>query len=143
MKRKLIATLTAILLTTSVCACGQVHACEIETESMEFTDSCSLIAFTDGTGYYLDQLDYDKIYPLTGIVTHIEYGAIPDHDLIFITCANGNEFSFYAPETDCWEEEDIASCIMNSKGTSIVYDDEVILAHYAGGIKHFERIISD
>lgn len=95
--------------------------------------------FQDSAGYYIE--DISHLYPLTGIVTHIEYEAIPEQDLVIITCANGNEFSFYAPITDCWETEDLASCIMDSKGTPLVYDDEVVMAYYAGGIKHFRAIV--
>ena len=97
--------------------------------------------FSDGTDYYIE--DTSHLYPLTGVVTYIEYEAIPEQDLIFITCANGNEFSFYAPVTDCWEVEDLASCIMDSKGTSLVYDDEIIMAHYAGVAEQFEQILQE
>lgn len=95
--------------------------------------------FQDGTGYYIE--DTSHLYPLTGIVTHIEYEAIPDQDLIIITCANGNEFSFYAPVGDDLETEDLASCIMDSKGTPLVYDDEIIIAKYAGVTEQFEEVL--
>ena len=95
--------------------------------------------FSDVTGYYIE--DTSHLYPLTGIVTHIEYDAVPDQDLIIITCGNGNEFSFYAPVGDDWELEDLASCIMDSKGTSLVYDDEVIVAKYAGVTEQFEEVL--
>lgn len=81
----------------------------------------------------------ETLYPLTGIVTEINYSVEPDVDEVTITCANGNRFSWYADSSDCWELYDLASCIMDSKGTAIVYDDEVLLAHYAGGLKHFEQ----
>lgn len=97
--------------------------------------------FQDGTGYYIE--DTSHLYPLTGIVTHIEYEAIPDQDLIIITCANGNEFSFYAPVGDDWEVEDLASCIMDSKGTSLVYDDEIIITKYAGVMEQFEEVLEN
>lgn len=95
--------------------------------------------FSDGTGYYIE--DTSHLYPLTGIVSHIEYEAIPEQDLVIITCANGNEFSFYAPVGDDWQTEDLASCIMDSKGTSLVYDDEVIIAKYAGVAEQFEEVL--
>ena len=97
--------------------------------------------FQDGTGYHIE--DSSHLYPLTGIVTHIEYEAIPEQDLVIITCANGNEFSFYAPVGDDWEVEDLASCIMDSKGTPLVYDDEVIVAKYAGGAEQFEQVLEN
>ena len=81
------------------------------------------------------------IYPLCGIVTEIEYEAIPGNDLVIFTCANGNEFGFYAPISDAWEIYDLATCIMDSNGTDLVYDDEVIAAEYAGGLEHLESYL--
>ena len=78
-------------------------------------------------------------YPLTGIVTSVT----PDDsdtrsEVITFTCSNGNMFSFTAPTTDCWEEADLVSCIMNNKGTETVYDDEVITAMYSGSTDQLE-----
>lgn len=97
--------------------------------------------YSDGTGYYIE--DTSHLYPLTGIVTEIEADTITETNCVTITCANGNEFAFYAPTSDCWELEDLATCIMDSKGTEIVYDDEIIMAQYAGGIKQFEQIVEE
>ena len=77
------------------------------------------------------------LYPLTGIVTEVEH--MEDTDLITMTTANGNQFSWYADAEDCWSINDLASCIMESNGTEIVYDDEIIDAHYAGGLKQFAQ----
>ena len=73
---------------------------------------------------------YKDLYPLTGIVTEVEH--MEEVDLVTMTTANGNQFSWYADAEDCWSINDLASCIMNSNGTEIVYDDEIVLAHYAG-----------
>lgn len=78
-------------------------------------------------------------YPLTGIVTSVT----PDDSdtrskVITFTCSNGNMFSFTAPTTDCWEEADLVSCIMNNKGTETVYDDEVITSMYSGSTDQLE-----
>lgn len=78
-------------------------------------------------------------YPLTGIVTSVT----PDDsdtrsEVITFTCSNGNMFSFTAPTTDCWEEADLVSCIMNNKGTETVYDDEVITFMYSGSTDQLE-----
>lgn len=78
-------------------------------------------------------------YPLTGIVTSVT----PDDsdtrsEVITFTCSNGNMFSFTAPTTDCWEEADLVSCIMNNKGTETVYDDEVITSIYSGSTDQLE-----
>lgn len=77
------------------------------------------------------------LYPLTGIVTEVEH--MEDTDLITMTTANGNQFSWYADAEDCWSINDLASCIMESNGTEIVYDDEIVDAHYVGGLKQFAR----
>lgn len=78
-------------------------------------------------------------YPLTGIVTSV---TTDDSDtrseVITFTCSNGNMFSFTAPTTDCWEEADLVSCIMNNKGTETVYDDEVITSMYFGSTDQLE-----
>lgn len=78
-------------------------------------------------------------YPLTGIVTSVT----PDDsdtrsEVITFTCSNGNMFSFTALTTDCWEEADLVSCIMNNKGTETVYDDEVITSMYSGSTDQLE-----
>lgn len=77
------------------------------------------------------------LYPLTGIVTEVK--RIEDLDLVTMTCANGNQFSWYADAEDCWSINDLASCIMESNGTEIVYDDEIVDAHYVGRLKQFAQ----
>ena len=126
---------TAIVVTTTLfSSCTPVSAREIT--------SGTLYGFSDGTGYYTDDIEgistLDNLYPLTGIVTEIEYDVEPEVDLVTTTCSNGNMFSWYA-DTGNYEINDLASCIMDSKGTKYVDDDEVLLAHYAGGLKHFEQ----
>ena len=113
--------------------------------------------FSDGSEYFQDGSEYaiggyipaseddweldniDNMYPLTGIVTDLKLDAKPGEDLVTITCANGNMFSWYAPVTDYWDLYDLASCIMDSKGTKYVDDDEIIMAHYAGGLSQLEK----
>lgn len=98
--------------------------------TMMITTPVSAAPTTDG--------EYKDLYPLTGIVTEVE-SVDSKTDLITITCANGNMFSWYADAEDCWSINDLASCIMESNGTEIVYDDEIVDAHYAGGLKQFAR----
>lgn len=78
-----------------------------------------------------------NLYPLTGIVTEVEH--IEDLDLITMTTANGNMFSWYADSTDDWCINDLASCIMNSNGTDEVYDDEIVDAHYVGTLDQLSQ----
>lgn len=153
MKKKLftaIITLTTITLTScqSVPASEteKIFTDEYEITSIETTETGALYTFTDGTGYYQEESgneipqlsNVNGLYPLTGIVTEIKYDIEPEVDLVTITCSNGNMFSWYADAGD-YEINDLASCIMDSKGTKYVTDDEVLLAHYAGGLKHFEQ----
>lgn len=130
----------AVVTTTLFSSCTPVSAREIT--SVNRTETGTLYGFSDGTGYYTEDIEgistIDNLYPLTGIITEIEYDVEPEVDLVTITCSNGNMFSWYADAGD-YEVNDLASCIMDSKGTKYVYDDEVLLAHYAGGLKHFEQ----
>ena len=146
MKKKLFTAIITITITLTSCQSIPASETEIFTDrtgvtSIETTEAGSLYTFTDGTGYYAENdtdipgiSTYNSFYPLTGIVTEVEYDIEPNMDLITITSANGNIFSWYADSTDCWELNDLASCIMDSKGTKYVYDDKVVLAHYAGGL---------
>lgn len=78
------------------------------------------------------------LYPLTGIVTEV-HEVDKDSDLVTMTTANGNQFAWYADAEDCWSINDLASCIMNSNGTEIVYDDEIVDAHYAGTLDQLSQ----
>ncbi len=152
MKKKLF-TAIITLATITLTSCQSVPASETEIftdrselVSIETTETGALYTFTDGTGYYQEEnkipqlSNVNGLYPLTGIVTEINYEVEPEVDEVTITCANGNRFSWYADSSDCWELYDLASCIMYANGTKKVYDDEVVLAQYAGGLKHFEKI---
>lgn len=153
MKKKLFtAIITVATLTLTFCQSVPASETEIFTDrselvSIETTETGTLYTFTDGTGYYQEESgneipelsNVNGLYPLTGIVTEIEYDVEPEVDLVTITCSNGNLFSWYA-DTGDYEINDLASCIMDSKGTKYVTDDEVLLTHYAGGLKHFEEI---
>lgn len=153
MKKKLF-TAIITLATITLTSCRSVPASETEiftdgyeVASIETTETGTLYTFTDGTGYYQEESENEipqpsnvnGLYPLTGIVTEIEYDVEPEVDLVTMTTANGNMFAWYADSSDCWEINDLASCLMDSKGTEIVYDDEVLLAHYAGVLEHFEK----
>lgn len=153
MKKKLFTAI--ITIATLAVSCQSVPASETEKiftdgseiTSIKATETGALYTFTDGTGYYQEESEdeipqlsnVNGLYPLTGIVTEINYEVEPEVDEVTITCSNGNMFSWYADSSDCWELYDLASCIMDSKGTAIVYDDEVVLAHYAGALEHFEQ----
>ena len=139
MKKKIATILTAAVIgATTLTSCTPAVAAS-ETETPEFTDG----AESEIHWQYHEDIPglqtKNGYYPLTGIVTEINYEVEPEVDEVTITCANGNRFSWYADSSDCWELYDLASCIMYANGTKRVYDDEVVLAQYAGGLKHFEQ----
>ena len=95
-----------------------------------------LFTFPDGTGYYIEYVDH--LYPETGIITEIEY--YDDYTCIFtVTVANGNQFEFYDTLNSDWYLNDIVSMLMDSKGTEIVYDDEIVLCKYSGTIDYLAQ----
>ncbi len=65
-------------------------------------------------------------YPETGIIIE----TISEEDTVVVECANGNRFSFFGIED--YVKGDIVAMIMHDKGTSVVYDDEIIKTEYAG-----------
>ena len=79
-----------------------------------------------------------KYYPTAGIVTSVTSKS-DSTDIVTFICSNGNIFSFTAPATDCWEEEDIVSCIMDNNGTSKVHDDVIVSALYVGSTRQLEQ----
>ena len=66
-----------------------------------------------------------SLYPSCGIVTRIEGNRVEYQEF------NGNVFSFCSEDGD-FDVGDIVSVIMDSKGTPLVYDDEVLDARYCG-----------
>ena len=98
-------------------------------------NSCFFSFDSNVSGYYLENANH--LYPLTGIVTEVEV-AESDIYIITATTGNGNQFSWLTVDCD-WDINDLASMIMDSKGTETVLDDAVILANYAGVTEHFEQ----
>lgn len=131
--KKLIATILTTAVTLAVAACAPAYASEIK--SVQKTETGTLYTFTDNTGYYTE--NDSSLYPMTGIVTDIEYIDAEDADEVTITCTNGNVFSWYTDAGD-YTKGDLISCIMDSKGTNKIEDDEVIMARYAGTLKQLE-----
>lgn len=65
-------------------------------------------------------------YPLTVQVIKLDRNA----DIVACVDGAGNCWEFYGVED--WQVGDFASLLMDSKGTSSIYDDEIITARYAG-----------
>lgn len=68
----------------------------------------------------------ESVYPMTTRVIVVDY----DEDTVVCEDFNGNRWAFNGCED--WEVGDIASLLMNDKGTKIVYDDEIVDARYDG-----------
>lgn len=67
-----------------------------------------------------------SIYPLTTRVVEVDEEA----DLVTCEDFNGNLWKFEGCED--WQDGDICSLLMNSRGTEKIYDDEIVLAQYNG-----------
>ena len=67
-------------------------------------------------------------YGLTGVVVNLSRGT----DTVTIMDCNGNYWQFKGVED--YEIDDIVSCVVDTKGTDLIKDDEIIAARYGGCI---------
>lgn len=70
-----------------------------------------------------------NIYPLLTTVTEV------DRDKDLVTVEDNNGFIWQFEGADDWEEGDLCNCLMNSKGTEKIFDDEIIMTRYESGAK--------
>lgn len=70
----------------------------------------------------------EEFYPLTVKITSLD----KENDIVYCVDGSGFLWSFFGCED--WEVNDIASLLMNSHGTDIIYDDEIVLTHYSANI---------
>ncbi len=68
-------------------------------------------------------------YPLTTVVFEVS----KETDIVTVVDFNGNLWQFKG--TEDWEVGDICSCIMKSKGTSLIKDDEIKKTRYDGWVE--------
>ena len=68
----------------------------------------------------------ETVYALTTKVVMIDYST----DIVWCKDYKGNIWEFYGCED--WAIDDIASLLMNDKGTEKIEDDEIIGARYNG-----------
>jgi hypothetical protein len=68
----------------------------------------------------------ETFYALTTKVVMIDYTT----DIVWCEDYNGNIWEFYGCED--WAIDDIASLLMNDKGTENIEDDEIMSARYNG-----------
>lgn len=87
----------------------------------------SCLASTDALKPVEEQTKVEEtIYALTTKVILVDYTT----DIVWCEDFNGNVWEFYGCEG--WAVGDIASLLMNDKGTESIEDDEIISARYNG-----------
>lgn len=71
----------------------------------------------------------DRLYPLNTVVQEINKEADT------VTCAdcNGNLWEFYGVED--WQEGDFATMIMDTCGTTNIFDDEIVKVEHNGNVE--------
>ena len=71
----------------------------------------------------------NKLYPLNTVVQEI------NEETDTVTCAdyNGNLWEFYGVED--WQEGDFATMIMDTCGTTNIFDDEIVKVEYNGNVE--------
>lgn len=70
-----------------------------------------------------------NVYPLLTTVTEV------DRDKDLVTVEDNNGFIWQFEGVDDWEEGDLCNCLMNSRGTKKIFDDEIIMTRYESGAK--------
>lgn len=75
----------------------------------------------------------ETFYPQTTVVSRVNY----ESDTVICLDNNGHIWKFSGCED--WEVGDICSMIVNTNGTSIIYDDEIIRIRYNGGTENMSK----
>jgi len=89
-----------------------------------FIFACVAIVFM--VGCIVTNSEKKNEYPLTTVVYNVSEAT----DTVTVVDFNGNLWQFKGVED--WQVGDICSCIMNSKGTELIKDDEVKKERYSG-----------
>lgn len=67
-----------------------------------------------------------ELYPAVGVVDSIDF----KNDLVTFEDYNGNLWAIEGIED--WMVGDMGALLMDDMGTAIIYDDVIVMAHYAG-----------
>lgn len=100
----------------------------LEDHLVPFAVLCSLIIFFC-LGVFVGQNTLTKaknLYSLTTIVLEVS----PYNDTVTVQDFNGSLWQFKGVED--WDAGDVCSCLMDSKGTPEIKDDEIVSARYCG-----------
>lgn len=65
-------------------------------------------------------------YPAAGVVVGFE----PESDIVLVEESNGTIWAFEGIED--WQLGDLAALLMDDSGTELIFDDQIVLAHYTG-----------
>ena len=68
----------------------------------------------------------EQFYAKTTVVQTID----GENDTVVVKDSNGNTWTFTGVED--WEVNDVCSCLMDTKGTPSIYDDEIVSTRYDG-----------
>ena len=71
----------------------------------------------------------EEIYPRTMVVYKIDH----ESDFVMLKDSTGLIWGFNGVED--WEIGDICSCILNTNGTEIIYDDTIVNTRYNGQLE--------
>lgn len=72
---------------------------------------------------------YDSVYATTMTVESV------NEQTDIVTLVDFNGFIWQIQGVEDWQEGDIASCLMHSKGTPEIIDDVILKVQYSGYIK--------
>lgn len=92
-----------------------------------------VILLSSTTSWYMSR---STIYPETGVIVKVVETENNTYEITF-DVANENRFYFFTESSDYFVG-DIISLIMDSKGTEIVYDDEIYDHKYSGTIDMYK-----
>lgn len=76
----------------------------------------------------------NSYYPLTMVVRELNY----ETNTLVLVDGAGNKWAI-ATDIDDWLTGDVCSCIMNDKGTTTIYDDEIVEFRYGGYYDFFKE----
>lgn len=82
--------------------------------------------------FIMQTVNKSHLYSLTTVVTYVSEA----NDTVTVKDFNGNLWQFKGVED--WDEGDICSCVMDSKGTNLIKDDEIVSTHYSGYFKGWQ-----
>lgn len=85
----------------------------------------SFAAMTSCLHWYAES-QLHHLYPQSAVVSNLDF----ENDTVIVRNPNGHEFGFRGIED--YEIGDKVAMIMDTNGTSLVYDDKIVDVRYAG-----------